>query len=137
MTTAWQDSTLSKKMCTPSDDSDTSETRCYFLELPVELRLQIYELLLKPRIVCIGFYDEPTILDMDEDNVARSCFYAQSTEDLHPQLLHASSEVYKESRSILYQPDTGFRAISKLLRLCRFAIPAQDSYPRTYICEDD
>ena len=88
----------------PSLSRDQDEGRCYFLELPAELRLQICQTLLCPEKVYIFSYDTPTILDISHDCASRSRFYGCVESDpVHPQILRVCAQVHKESLPLLYQ----------------------------------
>ena len=76
-----------------------------FLELPKELRLCIYEYLLKPALIEIYSFDVPSIVGLDDDEVAKSRFYADPVGTrLYPEILRACKTIHAEAHSILYMP---------------------------------
>ncbi|KAK5732380.1 hypothetical protein LTR17_010556 [Elasticomyces elasticus] len=80
--------------------------RCYILELPKELRLQIYELL---SLDCIQLrtYDEPTIVGLSAQEVATQrlhCIRDSSDLNLHMNILYTNRQVCGEARAILQRP---------------------------------
>ncbi|KAK5687876.1 hypothetical protein LTR17_026689 [Elasticomyces elasticus] len=85
--------------------------RCYLLELPKELRLQIYEYLLRPECIHLYTYDSPTIVGLSQDEIARTRVYHQFTSDdppmdLHPHILSVCHQVYDEALASLHKPYT-------------------------------
>ncbi|KAK5730622.1 hypothetical protein LTR15_000559 [Elasticomyces elasticus] len=92
---------------------------CYFLELPKELRLTIYELLV-PSSLRICSYDAPTAVGLDVRNfattrvqriaggVCESCTYLDHfptiDEHYHVGLLRTCRQVYSEARATFYKP---------------------------------
>lgn len=87
-------------------DSAMEKPRCYLLELPAELRVQIYNELVLPTTVRIGTMHEPIVADMRELFVTTTCFYFRQyyTEKLHPSILRACRQIYQEAEPLLYQP---------------------------------
>ncbi|KAK4894921.1 hypothetical protein LTR27_007043 [Elasticomyces elasticus] len=84
---------------------------CYFLELPKELRLQIYDYLLRPACIRLCTYDSPTIVGLSQDEIASTRVYHQFTSndppmELHPHILRACHQVYDEASASLHKPYT-------------------------------
>ena len=78
---------------------------CYILELPAELRLQIYGFLLSPETIEITSYDEHTFMNTPYDEAARTRYYAHSNGgSLQPQLLNVCRQVYYKALPMLYHP---------------------------------
>lgn len=82
----------------PRDDRNEVENRCFFLELPAELRLHIYELLLLPDSIRVFSFDNPSILELPEDVAATTRFYAE--------VRGSCSQVHDEARILLDEPKT-------------------------------
>ncbi|KAK3621758.1 hypothetical protein LTR56_009717 [Elasticomyces elasticus] len=92
-------------------DCKTLKGRCYFLELPKEMRLQIYELL-SPRRVQLRTYDKPTMSGLSARDIASKRIYRRrnhagtdsTDEHFHVELLHTCYQVNEEAKLILRQP---------------------------------
>jgi hypothetical protein len=89
--------------------STMARPRCFFLELPPELRLHIYSYLVKPETIEIySFWSgRPYIWDMPE--VAASLFHAVTTPSgpmhgLDPNILRTCRLIHQEAQPLLYQP---------------------------------
>ncbi|KAK5730625.1 hypothetical protein LTR15_000562 [Elasticomyces elasticus] len=76
---------------------------CYFLALPKELRLQIYEYLLRPDCIQLHSYDHETLA------ADATVYYADMDRilprSLHPQILRTCRQVVDEAQATLYAPD--------------------------------
>ncbi|KAK3621754.1 hypothetical protein LTR56_009713 [Elasticomyces elasticus] len=84
---------------------------CYFLGLPKELRLQIYDYLLRPDCIKLENHDSPTIIGLSQDEIARTRVYHRFTNDypstdLHPHILRVCHQVYEEALPSLHKPYT-------------------------------
>ncbi|KAK5688349.1 hypothetical protein LTS10_000327 [Elasticomyces elasticus] len=86
--------------------------RCYFLELPKELRLQIYELL-SPNCIQLRTYDNPTIVGLTGHEIATTRIYRMrneggvrqaADEHYHIGIIYTCRQVYDEARTILKRP---------------------------------
>ncbi|KAK3706520.1 hypothetical protein LTR37_012730 [Vermiconidia calcicola] len=89
----------------PRDGSKEVDNRCFLLELPAELRLHIYELLLLPDSIRVFSFDNPSILDLPEDVAPTARFYAEVRgNSVCPQLLRACSQLHDEARILLDEP---------------------------------
>ncbi|KAK3616731.1 hypothetical protein LTR56_025764 [Elasticomyces elasticus] len=81
--------------------------RCYFLELPKELRLQIYELL-SPHSLSLISYDWPDIAGLSPSEIAstrvKRKIHSDENEHYHFSLLQTCRQLYAEAISTLYLP---------------------------------
>ncbi|KAK5118562.1 hypothetical protein LTR85_008027 [Meristemomyces frigidus] len=93
---------LKRASITMISDTAPTQPRCYFLELPKELRLQTYELLLMPRKITIRSYDTPSIAKMSDEEVAKTAFFALPPGDLDPQVLRVCHQIHGEAGRLLY-----------------------------------
>lgn len=95
----------SAAMLPVSDTGVVSRPHCYLLELPKELRLEIYELLLKPAELTIRSYDSRAFTGLPDEERATIRFYAlQPQEGLASQVLRVCRQIYGEARNTLYNP---------------------------------
>ncbi|KAK4894920.1 hypothetical protein LTR27_007042 [Elasticomyces elasticus] len=73
---------------------------CYFLAMPKELRLQIYEYLLRPDCIQLHSYDH---------ELPATVYYADMNRilprSLQPQILRTCRQVVDEAQATLYAPD--------------------------------
>jgi len=76
--------------------------RCYLLKLPKELRLQIYEILLKPAKLEIRSSDRPQISGLSHDRIQSDFFVAPLQPSLHPRILQSCNKINGEASTILY-----------------------------------
>ncbi|KAK4894917.1 hypothetical protein LTR27_007039 [Elasticomyces elasticus] len=76
--------------------------RCYFLELPKELRLQIYELL-TPHSLSLISYDWPYITGLSPSEIASTRVKRKIPED-GDEHYHTCRQVYEEAISTFYLP---------------------------------
>ncbi|KAK5730621.1 hypothetical protein LTR15_000558 [Elasticomyces elasticus] len=86
--------------------------RCYILELPKELRLQIYELL-SPDCIQLRTYDKPTVVGLTGHEIATKRIYRMRDEvgvrqaadkHYHISIAYTCHQVYDEARTILKRP---------------------------------
>lgn len=80
---------------------------CYFLEmLPKELRLNVYEYLVKPSEIHIKSKDEPTLSGLSKQDIAATEFHTKGFNDdsLHLALLRTCRMIYNEALPILTRP---------------------------------
>ncbi|KAK5688350.1 hypothetical protein LTS10_000328 [Elasticomyces elasticus] len=108
-------------MTTPQPSVDPFIGRCYLLELPKELRLAIYDLLV-PDSLRLCSYDAPNVVGIDAHDFAstrvqrmagdlRVCIscttlddYSTINEHYHVDLLRTSRQVYVEAKATFYKP---------------------------------
>jgi hypothetical protein len=79
--------------------------RCYLLEIPVELRLHIYGLLLKPSEIEVTSSDTPSILTLSKETVEKTRFHVlRASRNLHINILSTCHQLHNEATPLLYQP---------------------------------
>ena len=97
-----------RKSCTTAT---MSTARCYFLELPEELRQTIYAELLKPHTIHIYSADAPSIIGKLRQKVAATWFMQIPVDSQQPQLklyaaiLRICYQVHAEGKQLLYTPN--------------------------------
>lgn len=93
-----------RESASPADQN--TSTRCLLLELPTELRLPIYEHLLKPSTVQVISPCNQDVTGMTSDAFATTCCFARAVgKQLYPAVLRLCRQVYNESHPFLLKPD--------------------------------
>ncbi|KAK4907881.1 hypothetical protein LTR49_023155 [Elasticomyces elasticus] len=85
---------------------------CYFLNLPKEIRLDVYDYLLQPDYLDLEIdletHGDPTLVGLSNEDIARTrvyhTWYPKGTQALHPQILRTCSQIYDEAVATLYKP---------------------------------
>ncbi|KAK5741809.1 hypothetical protein LTS12_024486 [Elasticomyces elasticus] len=83
---------------------------CYFLALPKELRLQIYEYLMRPDYIQLHSYDQPSAAGIAMEELAQSRIYCGNLHGLespqrYTQIVRTCRPVNDEAEATLYTPD--------------------------------
>ncbi|KAK3621753.1 hypothetical protein LTR56_009712 [Elasticomyces elasticus] len=80
----------------------------YFLDLPQEIRLDVYDYLLQPDYIDLETEGNPTLVGLSNEDIARTrvyhTYFSRGTQALHPQVLRTCSQIYDEAVATLYKP---------------------------------
>lgn len=86
--------------------------RCFLLDIPEELRLEIYDYLVRPAEIFLVSWDQPTITGKSTEVAAATTFSGKphqfdkrfKGEKVHTALLRTCRKIYKESIALLTMP---------------------------------
>lgn len=82
-----------------------SPRRCHLLEIPKEIRIDIYGYLLKPWKLQARSYTEYSTSGLSEREIVKSSFYGKVLEKaLSPQLLQVCKTIHSEAQHVLAEP---------------------------------
>ncbi|KAK5687875.1 hypothetical protein LTR17_026688 [Elasticomyces elasticus] len=74
---------------------------CYFLNLPKEIRLDVYDYLLQPDYIDLETEGNPTLVGLSNEDIARVLEYTIPTSQ---KVLRTCSQIYDEAVATLYKP---------------------------------